>query len=100
VAELIRCGYAFGYGTTGKLAGLLVLRPHRYHGNDLDILFVGGDSQALAAFRSFISRVAHDCGTKSISGMAASDDMAKAFRFLGMKPHPRISAVPVYEYPI
>jgi GNAT superfamily N-acetyltransferase len=100
MSELTRCGYVFGYGTAGKLAGLLVLRPHRYHGNDLDISFVGGDRQALAAFRSFVSRVAHDCGTKSISGMAASDDMAKAFKLLGMKAHPRISKVLVYEYPI
>jgi hypothetical protein len=100
LAELIRCGYVFGYRADGKLAGLLVLRPHRYHGNDLDISFVGGDRQALAAFRSFLSRVAHDCGTKSISGMAASDEMAAALKSLGLKSHPRISAVPVYEYPI
>jgi len=32
--------------------------------------------------------------------MAASDEMAKALKFLGMKPHPRISRVLVYEYPI
>jgi len=98
--ELIRCGYVFGSRTAGKLAGLLVLRPHRYRGNDLDISFVGGDRQTLAAFRSFLSRVAHDCGTKSISGMAASDEMAAAFESLGLKPHPRIGKVPVYEYPI
>jgi GNAT superfamily N-acetyltransferase len=100
VAELTRCGYVLGYKTAGKLTGLLVLRPHRYHGNDLDISFVGGDRRALAAFRSFLSRVAHDCGTKSISGMAASDEMAKALKLLGMKPHQRISKVLVYEYPI
>jgi GNAT superfamily N-acetyltransferase len=100
MVELIRCGYVFGYKTAGKLAGLFVLRPHRYHGNDLDISFVGGDRQALAAFRSFLSRVAHDCGTRSISGMAASDEMASALASLGLKPHPRIDKVPVYEYPI
>jgi GNAT superfamily N-acetyltransferase len=100
VAELVRCGYVFGYSTAGKLGGLIVLKPHRYHGNDLDILFVAGDSQALAAFRSFVARVAPDCGTKSISGMAASEEMAKAFKSLGMKPHPRINKVLVYEYPI
>jgi GNAT superfamily N-acetyltransferase len=100
LAELVRCGYVFGYSTAGKLTGLLVLRPHRYRGNDLDISFVGGDRQVLAAFRSFLSRVAHDCGTKNISGMAASDEMAKALQSLGMKPHPHISKVLVYEYPI
>jgi len=100
VAELTRCGYVFGYREGGGLAGLLVLRPHRYHGNDLDISFVAGNGKALAAFRSFISRVAHDCGTKSISGMAASDEMAAALKSLGLKPHPHISAVLVYEYPI
>jgi GNAT superfamily N-acetyltransferase len=100
VAELTRCGYVFGYSTEGRLGGLIVLKPHRYHGNDLDILFVAGDSRALAAFRSFVSRVAHDCGTKNISGMAASEDMAKACKSLGMKPHPRINKVLVYEYPI
>jgi GNAT superfamily N-acetyltransferase len=100
VSELIRCGYVFGYGTARKLAGLLVLRPHRYRGNDLDISFVAGDRQALAAFRSFLSRVAHDCGTQNISGMAASDEMAAALKSLGLKPHPHISAVLVYDYPI
>jgi GNAT superfamily N-acetyltransferase len=100
VTELMRGGYVFGYRTDEKLAGLLVLRPHRYHGNDLDISFVGGDRQALAAFRSFLSRVAHDCGTKSISGMAASDEMAASLKSLGLKPHPHIGKVPVYECPI
>jgi len=100
VSELIRCGYVFGYSMAGKPAGLLVLRPHRYRGNDLDISFVGGNGKALAAFRSFLSRVAHDCGTQSISGMAASTEMATALKFLGLKPHPHISAVLVYEYPI
>ncbi len=98
--ELIRCGYVFGSRSAGKLAGLIILRPHRYRGNDLDISFVDGDRQTLAASRSFLSRVAHDCGTKSISGMAASDEMAAAFESLGLKPHPRIGKVPVYEYPI
>jgi GNAT superfamily N-acetyltransferase len=100
VTELTRRGYVFGYRTAAKLAGLLVLRPHRYRGNDLDISFVGGDRRALAAFRSFLSRVAHDCGAKNISGMAASDEMASALKSLGLKPHPHISKVLVYEYPI
>lgn len=100
MAELLRRGYVFGYREGGRLAGLMVMRPHRYHGNDLDISFVGGSGEALAAFRSFILRVAYDCGTKNISGMAASDEMAEALKSLGMKPHPRISAVLVYEYPI
>ena len=100
VAELTRCGYVFGHRMAGKLAGLLVLRPHRYHGNDLDIPFVAGNGPALAAFRSFLFRVAHDCGTKSISGMAASDEMAAALKSLGLKPHPHIRAVLVYQYPI
>jgi hypothetical protein len=100
LAELVRCGYVFGYSTAGKLTGLLVLRPHRYHGNDLDVSFVAGNGEALAAFRSFLSRVAHDCGTKNISGMAASAEMAAAFKSLGMKPHPRIGKVLAYEYPI
>ena len=100
VAELVRCGYVFGYGSARSLNGLLVLRPHRYRGNDIDISFVAGGREALAAFRSFLNRVAHDCGTKSISGMAAGDEMAAAFKSLGMKAHPHIGAVPVYEYPI
>jgi GNAT superfamily N-acetyltransferase len=100
VAELRRGGYLFGYRTAGRLAGLMVLKPHRYRGNDLDISFVAGTGRALAAFRSFLSRVAHECGTRELSGMAASDEMAEAFKTLGFKPHPRISAVLVYEYPI
>lgn len=100
VSELIRCGYVFGFGTAGKLAGLLVVRPHRYRGNDLDISFVAGDRQALAAFRSFIFRVAHDCGTQNISGMAASGEMAAVLKSFGMKPHPHLRKVLVYEYPI
>ena len=100
VAELKRGGYLFGYRTARRLTGLLVLKPHRYHGNDLDISFVAGTSRALVAFRSFLFRVAHQCGTQDISGMAASDEMAAALKTLGMKPHPRIGKVLVYEYPI
>ena len=100
VAELKRGGYLFGHRTAGRLSGLMVLKPHRYHGNDLDISFVAGTSRALAAFRSFLSRVAQECGTRSISGMAASDEMAAALECLGMKPHPHIGAVLVYEYPV
>jgi GNAT superfamily N-acetyltransferase len=99
-AELRHGGYLFGYRTAGRLAGLMVLKPHRYHGNDLDISFIAGPGRALAAFRSFLSRVARECGTREISGMAASDEMAAVLRTLGMKPHPRIGAVLVYDYPI
>jgi GNAT superfamily N-acetyltransferase len=100
IVELTRCGYVLGFRSAGKLAGLLILRPHRYHGNDLDISFVDGDRSALAAFRTFLYRVAHDCGTKTISGVAASDEMAAALKSVGLKPHPRIGKVLVYEYPI
>lgn len=100
VAELKRGGYLFGYRTAGRLAGLMVLKPHRYRGNDLDISFVAGTGRALVAFRSFLLRVSHECGTRNLSGMAASEEMASALEFLGMKPHPRIGAVLVYEYPI
>jgi GNAT superfamily N-acetyltransferase len=100
VAELKRGGYLFGYRTAGGLAGLMVLKPHRYRGNDIDISFIAGTAKALVAFRSFLFRVAHECGARSISGMAASEEMAAALESLGMKPHPRIGAVLVYEYPI
>lgn len=100
MTELRRDGYVFGYRVADKLAGLLILRPHRYHGNDLDISFVAGTGRALVVFRSFISRVAYECSTRSLSGMAASDEMAGALESLGLKPHPHVSAVPVYEYPI
>ena len=98
MTELARRGHVFGYRSAGRLAGLMVLRPHRYHGNDLDISFVAGTGRALAAFRSFLFRVAHECGTHSISGMAASGEMASAFASLGTKPH--VMEVLVYEYPI
>jgi GNAT superfamily N-acetyltransferase len=100
LAELKRGGYVFGYRAAGRLVGVMVLRPHRYHGNDLDITFVAGTGRALVAFRSFLFRVAHECGAQSISGMAASGEMAVALRTLGMKPHPHIGAVLVYDYPV
>jgi GNAT superfamily N-acetyltransferase len=100
VAELRRGGYLFGYRTARRLAGLMVLKPHRYRGNDLDISFIAGTGRALAAFRSFLFRVAHECGSDTLSGMAASDEMAAALESLGMKPHPHIGAVLVYDYPI
>lgn len=100
VSELVRHGYVFGYGPAGKMVGLLVVRPHRYRGNDLDISFIAGTGRALAVFRSFIFRVARDCGTQNISGMAASEEMAAALKSLGMKPHPHIKAVLVFEYPV
>jgi GNAT superfamily N-acetyltransferase len=99
-AELVRGGHVLGFRRAGVLRGLLVLRRHRYHGNDLDIAFVDGGRQALAAFGAFISRVAAERGTKNISGMAASDVMAVALASLGLKPHPHIGRVLVFEYPI
>ena len=100
VAELRRGGHVFGYRTGGRLDGLLILRPHRYRASDLDISFVAGGKKALVAFGSYLSRVAHESRAESISGMAASDEMASALKCLGLKPHPHIGAVPVYEYPI
>ena len=100
VAELVRGGQVLGYRTGQKLDGLMVLRPHRYRGNDLDISFVSGTGRALSAFRSFLSRAAHERGSENITGMAASDEMAAAFRALGLRPHPDIHSVPVYEFPI
>jgi GNAT superfamily N-acetyltransferase len=98
--ELKRGAYLVGYRTAGRLSGLMALKPHRYHGNDLDISFIVGNGRALAAFRSFLFRVAQECGTRNLSGMAASEEMAAALEFLDMKPHPRIGAVLVYDYPI
>jgi GNAT superfamily N-acetyltransferase len=100
MAELVRRDHVFGCRAAGGLAGLMVLRPHRYRGNDLDISFVAGTGRTLATLRSFLCRVAHECGAQNISGMAASVEMAAALKFLGLKPHPHISAVLVYEYPI
>jgi GNAT superfamily N-acetyltransferase len=100
VAELKRGGYLFGHRAAGRLAGLMVLKPHRYHGNDLDISFVAGTGRALAAFRLFLFRVAQECGTQNLSGMAASEEMAAALASLGMKPHPHNNAVLVYDYSI
>jgi GNAT superfamily N-acetyltransferase len=100
VAEMKRGGYVFGCRVAGKLAGLMIFRPHRYRGNDLDISFVAGNGEAIATFRSFLTRVAHDCGTNNMSGMAASREMAAALKSLGLRPHPHIKAVLVYEYPI
>jgi GNAT superfamily N-acetyltransferase len=100
VAELKREGSVFGYRVAGRSAGLMILRPHRYRGNDLDISFIAGGSRALAAFGSHLSRVACERKTKTVSGMAASDEMAAALRSFGMRPHPHIKAVLVYEYPL
>jgi GNAT superfamily N-acetyltransferase len=100
VVELVRARYVFGFRRGRAVSGLLVVRPHRYRGNDLDIPFVGGSPAALRAFRSYLSRVARACGTEATSCMAASREMADACLALGMKPHPRIGSVLVYEYPI
>ncbi len=100
MTELKRGGYVYGYRVGEKLAGVMVLRPHRYHAQDLDISFIAGGSKVLAAFRDFISLIAHERGTENISGMAASKEMGSAFRSLGLKPHPRIGSVLVFEYPV
>ncbi|MBN2465677.1 GNAT family N-acetyltransferase [candidate division WOR-3 bacterium] len=100
IAELKRGGHVLGHRKAGKLDGLLILRPHRYRGNDLDISFAAGGNRALTAFGSYLSRVARERGTRNISGVAASDEMASAFRLMGLKRHPRMRRVLVYEYPI
>ena len=100
MAELRRGGHLFGYRAAGKLAGLMIFRPHRYRGNDLDVSFIAGTRKALTAFRSYLLRVARERGAQNVSGVAASDEMAAALKYLGMKPHPHISVVLVYEYPI
>jgi GNAT superfamily N-acetyltransferase len=100
VAELKLGGQVFGYRVAGKLDGLMILRTHRYRGNDLDISFVAGSGRALAVFRSHLRSAAQERGAQNISGVAASDEMASALKSLGLKPHQHISKVLVYEYPI
>lgn len=100
VAALKRGGHIFGCRVAGRLAGLMILRPHRYRGTDLDISFVAGSKETLGAFRSFLYQRARDCDAKNISGMAASREMAAALKSLGLEPHPHIGRVMVYEYPI
>jgi len=100
LSELRRSGNLFGFRKATSLEGLLILKPHRYRGNDLDVSFVAGPRRAIRAFRAFTMRVARACGSRNLSGMAASERMASALKAMGMKPHPHISAVPVYEYPI
>jgi GNAT superfamily N-acetyltransferase len=100
VAELKRSDHVFGYREAGRLAGLMIFRPHRYRGNDLDVSFIAGTRRALAAFRSYLYCAARERGTQNVSGVAASNEMAAALKYLGMKPHPHISVVLVYEYPV
>ncbi|GEM_PF-834507 len=100
LAELKKGDHVLGYRVGGRPAGLMIIRPHRYRGNDLDISFVAGSEVALGAFRSFLYQRARDCDAKNISGMAASKEMAAALKSLGLEPHPHIGRVLVYEYPI
>jgi GNAT superfamily N-acetyltransferase len=99
VRELHRMGALYGYGAN-RLEGLLVLRQHRYFPNDLYISYIGGSRRATAAFRSFVLQTALERGSESIRGVATCDATREVLDRLGMKPHPRIGQVLVYDYPI
>jgi GNAT superfamily N-acetyltransferase len=98
--DLRRQGSLYGCREAGRLTGLLVMTRHRYRRTDLDISFVGGTRPALSAFGSYIRSVARELDTKTVSGMAASDEMTAAVRALGVMARPRVSAVFVYDYPV
>jgi GNAT superfamily N-acetyltransferase len=100
VAELRTRGCLYGVRRQGRLRGLLVLIPHRYHSGDLDIPFVGGDVRARAAFGTFIRAEAARLSTSRISAMAASREMSYMLRDMGAMDQPRRNLVYVFEYPI
>ena len=100
LAELVRKGCAHAVRRGSRLEGLLIVQPHGYHPADLDITFLGGTRRAQAVLAAFVSRLAAERGTRQLSGMAASDEMAEALRRLDMKLQKYIGRVSVFEYPI
>lgn len=98
VRELVRAGAVFGHGRPGRLDGLLIVRPHRYWPNELDIGFVGGTGKALAEFRKVIAGISRERGSKMVCGMAASPKMARVFSRLGMSQYRPIHRVLVFEH--
>jgi GNAT superfamily N-acetyltransferase len=100
LAELRRSGSLYGFRRQGRLEGLLILVPHRYRGANLEVPFIGGTRQAIAAFGAFIHRRAREAGSETVNGMAASREMEQAFVSIGARPHERGGAVLVYEYPV
>ena len=100
VAELCRKRWVYGVRHCGRLAGLLIVRPHRYSPADLDISFVSGSKPALAEFRALVGRVGAKRGSRSVTGMCAGTGMAGALAGFGLKPVTGFKDVLVYEYPI
>lgn len=100
LSESKRAGRLLGYKRAGTLEGVLVCGPHRYRAADLDVSYVGGTTRALAAFRAYLHRRVRAAGGDTISGMAASDEMAAALAAVGAKASDRIKAVLVYDYPV
>ena len=99
LARLARAGAILGWRQRGRLAGMLIIRPHRYRPQDLELSFAGGDGQARAAMRAYLRRRAARCGAESVSAMAAGRQMRRALREFGIGRHAAVRDVLVFEHP-
>jgi RimJ/RimL family protein N-acetyltransferase len=99
VRELCRAGYVFGVRERGRLAGMLILRPHRYHPRDLGISFIEGSKRAVERMRRVVLSRAHEQGSQWLEAMAAGERMQRALHSIGLKRHREVRQVPVYEFP-
>lgn len=98
-ARLARTGALLGWRRRGRLAGMLIIRPHRYRPRDLELSFAAGDEPARAAMRAYLGRRAARCGAESVSAMAAGREMRRALRGFGIARHAAVRDVLVFEYP-
>jgi len=100
VRELGRRRFLNGYRTNGRLQGVLVVRPHRYFPQNLDISFVDGSPAAIQAFGRYIRQTAERRGSRHISAMPASRKMALVLSRWGIRSETGRWRVLVFEYPL
>lgn len=96
--QLERRDQLLGVRERGRLAGLLVARPHLYNPRNLDIGFVSGTASALAGFRGLIARRLAETGGDSLSATASSPEMRAALGRLGLSPERGFGRVLVFEH--
>lgn len=100
LSELRESDQLCGFRQGSRLAGMMIVRPHRYRPQDLDIGFVGGTPGALAAFRRHLARLAEARDSRRFSAMPCSTRMRRGLECFGLEPVTGFGGVRVFELPV
>jgi len=99
--ELVVAGLVF---QPRDARGVVVFVKNRYTPQNLELAFIEGEDTALASLVGFVqerfTQAASEASDGKYAAYAAGQRKCEIIRRIGLKPHPRVHKVKVFDYPL